>query len=93
MVSEFDNITGGENQSQNIAAATYLKNFTRRNTIEGGAASRVSKEFKDVLVRSLLLAEPAILKVLIEAVGLFAVIIIFLSGLLLTHAGAVSSNC
>ncbi|XP_071706756.1 importin beta SMX1 [Rutidosis leptorrhynchoides] len=58
---------GGENQSQSIAAATYLKNFTRRNTIESGAASRVSKEFKDVLVRSLLQAEPAILKILIEA--------------------------
>ncbi|KAI3687067.1 hypothetical protein L1987_80758 [Smallanthus sonchifolius] len=55
----------GENQGQSIAAATYLKNFTRRNTIE---ASRVSKEFKDVLVRSLLQAQPAILKVLIEVV-------------------------
>ncbi|KAD4385083.1 hypothetical protein E3N88_25251 [Mikania micrantha] len=56
--------TGGENQGQSIAAATYLKNFTRRNTSE---ASRVSKEFRDVLVRSLLQAQPAILKVLIEA--------------------------
>nr|GEW17502.1 importin beta-like SAD2 homolog [Tanacetum cinerariifolium] len=58
---------GGENQGQSIAAATYLKNFTRRNTIEGVLASRASKEFKDVLVRTLLQAEPAILKVLIEA--------------------------
>ncbi|KAI3821597.1 hypothetical protein L1987_09166 [Smallanthus sonchifolius] len=55
---------GGENQGQSIAAATYLKNFTRRNTIE---ASRVSREFRDVLVRFLLQAQPAILKVLIEA--------------------------
>lgn len=58
-------IAGGENQGQSIAAATYLKNFTRRNTSEGRSV-RVSKEFKDVLVRSLLQAEPAILKVLIE---------------------------
>nr|XP_043608591.1 importin beta-like SAD2 homolog [Erigeron canadensis] len=58
---------GGGNQGQSIAAATYLKNLTRRNTIEEGGASRFSKEFKDVLVRSLLQAEPAILKVLIEA--------------------------
>ncbi|KVH89698.1 Armadillo-like helical [Cynara cardunculus var. scolymus] len=60
-------ITGGENHGQSIAAATYLKNLTRRNTIDGGAASRASKEFRDVLVRALLQAEPAILKVLIEA--------------------------
>lgn len=58
---------GGENQGQSIAAATYLKNFTRRNTTEGVLASRPSKEFKDVLVRTLLQAEPAVLKVLIEA--------------------------
>ncbi|XP_024986626.1 importin beta-like SAD2 [Cynara cardunculus var. scolymus] len=58
---------GGENHGQSIAAATYLKNLTRRNTIDGGAASRASKEFRDVLVRALLQAEPAILKVLIEA--------------------------
>ncbi|KAI3707610.1 hypothetical protein L6452_26236 [Arctium lappa] len=58
---------GGENHGQCIAAATYLKNLTRRNTIEGGAPSRASKEFRDVLVRAILQAEPAILKVLIEA--------------------------
>ncbi|KAK9079983.1 hypothetical protein SSX86_001658 [Deinandra increscens subsp. villosa] len=60
---------GGENQGQSIAAATYLKNFTRRDTItEGGReAPRVSREFRDILVRSLLQAQPAILKVLIEA--------------------------
>ncbi|KAJ9536856.1 hypothetical protein OSB04_029589 [Centaurea solstitialis] len=54
---------GGENHGQSIAAATYLKNLTRRNTID----SRVSKEFRDALVRALLQAEPAVLKVLIEA--------------------------
>lgn len=59
--------SGGENQGQSIAAATYLKNFTRRNTIEGGPSSRVSKEFRDKLVLALLQSEPAILKVLIEA--------------------------
>ncbi|KAL4590741.1 hypothetical protein LXL04_003683 [Taraxacum kok-saghyz] len=58
-----DVIAGGENQGQSIAAATYLKNLTRRNTSEGG----VSKEFRDRLVLALLQAEPAILKVLIEA--------------------------
>lgn len=61
-------IAGGENQGQSIAAATYLKNFTRRNTIQGETASRVNKEFRDRLVLALLQAEPAILKVLIEAV-------------------------
>ena len=60
----------GENQGQKIAAATYLKNFTRRNIdgSNGGQGSKVSKEFKDQLLRALLLAEPAVLKVLIEAV-------------------------
>ncbi|XP_023733599.1 importin beta-like SAD2 homolog [Lactuca sativa] len=60
-------VGGGENQGQSIAAATYLKNFTRRNTIQGETASRVNKEFRDRLVLALLQAEPAILKVLIEA--------------------------
>ncbi|KAM0046778.1 putative armadillo-like helical protein [Helianthus debilis subsp. tardiflorus] len=54
-----------ENQGQSIAialaAATYLKNFTRRTPI-------ASKDFRDVLVRSLLQAQPpALLKLLVEA--------------------------
>ncbi|XP_059632005.1 importin beta-like SAD2 homolog [Cornus florida] len=59
--------TGGENQGQRIAAATYLKNFTRRNVNADGVHSKVSKEFRDALMRALLQVEPAILKVLVEA--------------------------
>ncbi|KAL5849056.1 hypothetical protein ACOSQ4_007069 [Xanthoceras sorbifolium] len=58
---------GGENQGQRIAAATYLKNFTRRNVESDVASSNISKEFKDHLMRALLQAEPAVLKVLLEA--------------------------
>ncbi|KAL6190783.1 hypothetical protein ACLB2K_037177 [Fragaria x ananassa] len=59
---------GGENQGQKIAAATYLKNFTRKN-VEGDVSSsapKVSKEFKDQLLRALLQSEPAVVKVLVE---------------------------
>ncbi|KAF3456470.1 hypothetical protein FNV43_RR01120 [Rhamnella rubrinervis] len=58
--------TGGENQGQKIAAATYLKNFTRRNIDGGSPHSKVSKEFKDQLLLALLQVEPAVLKVLVE---------------------------
>ncbi|KAI9195873.1 hypothetical protein LWI28_018945 [Acer negundo] len=58
---------GGENQGQRIAAATYLKNFTRRNVDGDVSSSNINKEFKDQLLRALLEAEPAILKVLLEA--------------------------
>lgn len=60
---------GGENCGQKVAAATYLKNFTRRSINEDSTlSSKVSKEFKDQLMRALLQVEPAVLKVLIEAV-------------------------
>ncbi|KAF5464846.1 hypothetical protein F2P56_014895 [Juglans regia] len=60
--------TGGENHGRKVAAATYLKNFTRRSINEDGTlSSKVSKEFKDQLMRALLQVEPAVLKVLIEA--------------------------
>ncbi|XP_076942305.1 uncharacterized protein LOC143612130 [Bidens hawaiensis] len=50
-----------ETQGQCIAAATYLKNFTRRNPV-------TTNDFRDLLVRSLLQAQsPTLLKVLIEA--------------------------
>ncbi|XP_062143385.1 importin beta-like SAD2 homolog isoform X2 [Alnus glutinosa] len=59
---------GGENQGQKVAAATYLKNFTRRSINDDGTlSSKVSKEFKDQLMRALLQVEPAVLKVLVEA--------------------------
>uniref|UniRef100_A0A5B7BY10 Importin N-terminal domain-containing protein n=1 Tax=Davidia involucrata TaxID=16924 RepID=A0A5B7BY10_DAVIN len=59
--------TGSENQGQRIAAATYLKNFTRRNMDANGTHSKVSKEFRDALMRALLQVEPVVLKVLVEA--------------------------
>lgn len=51
-----------------LAAATYLKNFTRRNTDATCTNSSTSKEFRDQLMRALLQVEPPVLKVLIEAV-------------------------
>lgn len=57
---------GGENGGQKVAAATYLKNFTRRNV---DTNSGFSKEFKDAFVRALLQAEPTTLKILVEAVS------------------------
>ncbi|XP_044500110.1 importin beta-like SAD2 homolog isoform X2 [Mangifera indica] len=59
--------TGGQNQGQKMAAASYLKNFTRRNIESNVSFSNISKEFKDQLMQALLEAEPAVLKVLIEA--------------------------
>ncbi|ESQ48194.1 hypothetical protein EUTSA_v10019950mg [Eutrema salsugineum] len=65
--------SGGENPSHRVAAATYLKNFTRKSTGTGGTISEVSKEFKDQLLRALLQAEPALLKVLLE---LFHIVVV-----------------
>ena len=59
---------GGENEGQKIAAATYLKNFTRRNVDANGTSSKVSKEFRDALMRALLQVELVVLKVLVEVV-------------------------
>ncbi|CAN4112732.1 unnamed protein product [Withania somnifera] len=55
---------GGENGGQKVAAATYLKNFTRRNV---DINSGITKEFRDAFVRALLQAEPTTLKILVEA--------------------------
>ncbi|XP_010465777.1 PREDICTED: uncharacterized protein LOC104746078 isoform X1 [Camelina sativa] len=65
--------SGGENPSQRVAAATYLKNFTRRNTGIEGTISEVSKEFKDQLLLALLHAQPAVLKVLLELLHIVVV--------------------
>ncbi|XP_028120477.1 importin beta-like SAD2 homolog [Camellia sinensis] len=54
--------TGSDDPGQRIAAATYLKNFTRRNI----PSSKVSKEFRDALLRALLQVDSAVLKVLVE---------------------------
>ncbi|KAJ8766467.1 hypothetical protein K2173_022526 [Erythroxylum novogranatense] len=56
-------VAGGETPGQKVAAATYLKNFTRRNIVN----SQVSKEFKDALLRTLLQVDSVLLKVLVEA--------------------------
>ncbi|XP_015944961.1 importin beta-like SAD2 homolog [Arachis duranensis] len=60
--------TRGEDQGQKVAAATYLKNFTRRNMDSSSAAtiSSVGKEFKEQLMQALLQAEFHILKILVE---------------------------
>lgn len=57
--------TGSEDPGQRIAAATYLKNFTRRNF----QSSKVSDEFRDALVHALLQVDSAVLKILVEAVS------------------------
>ncbi|XVF28138.1 hypothetical protein REPUB_Repub15cG0003400 [Reevesia pubescens] len=66
---------GGQNQGQRIAASTYLKNFARRNidVHDGGSSSKVSNEFKAQLMRTLLQAEPSVLKVLVEAFRIIVV--------------------
>ncbi|KAL2534882.1 ARM repeat superfamily protein [Abeliophyllum distichum] len=60
-------IASGEDQGVKLAAATYLKNFTRRNTDVNCTNSSTSKEFRDALMHALLQVEPPVLKVLIEA--------------------------
>ncbi|RZC04328.1 Importin beta-like SAD2-like isoform B [Glycine soja] len=59
--------TGGGNQGQKIAAATYLKNLTRRTVDSTGVKpSNVSKEFKEQLMQALLQVELSVLKILVE---------------------------
>ncbi|XP_065863906.1 importin beta-like SAD2 homolog [Euphorbia lathyris] len=65
--------TGGENQGQRVAAATYLKNLVRRNVNGDGTNSKVSKEFKDHLFQTLLQVESAVLKVLVEVFRILVV--------------------
>ncbi|WCJ23225.1 ARM repeat superfamily protein [Euphorbia peplus] len=65
--------TRGENQGQRIAAAAYLKNLVRRNVKADGKTSKVSKVFKDHLLRALLEVESAVLKVLVEVFRIVAV--------------------
>ncbi|XP_022760758.1 importin beta-like SAD2 isoform X2 [Durio zibethinus] len=66
--------TEGQNQGQRIAASTYLKNFARRNIeVHDGSPSKISKEFKAQLMRTLLQAESSVLKVLVEAFRIIVV--------------------
>lgn len=53
-----------------VAAATYLKNFARRNLETSLSSSELYKEFRDQLAQASLRVEPAILRVLIEVVSL-----------------------
>ncbi|XP_066392007.1 uncharacterized protein [Miscanthus floridulus] len=57
---------GDGDQGMRAAAATYLKNFTRRNLESSLSSSELYKEFRDQLAQALLRVEPAILRVLIE---------------------------
>ncbi|TVU23430.1 hypothetical protein EJB05_25796 [Eragrostis curvula] len=57
---------GDGDQGIRVAAATYLKNYTRRNLEGSLSSSGVYKEFRDQLAQALLQVEPAILRVLIE---------------------------
>ncbi|PWZ25480.1 Importin beta-like SAD2 [Zea mays] len=61
---------GDGDQGMRVAAATYLKNFTRRNLETRLCSSEVYKEFRDQLAQALLRVEPAILRVLIEVLKL-----------------------
>ncbi|KAM3312491.1 hypothetical protein ACQJBY_032415 [Aegilops geniculata] len=60
---------GDGDQGTRIAAATYLKNFVRRNMEGGLSSSDLYREFRDQLAQALLRVEPAILRVLIEVFG------------------------
>ncbi|XP_047330532.1 importin beta-like SAD2 homolog isoform X2 [Impatiens glandulifera] len=60
-------ICTGDDPGQRIAAATYLKNFTRRRIDMNDPNKKLSKEFRNALVLALLQAEPSVLKVLVEA--------------------------
>lgn len=61
---------GGQEQGQRIAAATYLKNYLKRNWSESPIMSHEEKlEFRNQLVEVLLRVEGLVLKILTEAVG------------------------
>ncbi|KAK7388057.1 hypothetical protein VNO78_22860 [Psophocarpus tetragonolobus] len=66
--------TGAGDQGLKIAAATYLKNLTRRTVDSTGAKpSNVSKEFKEQLMQSLLQVDSSVLKILVEVFRAIAV--------------------
>ncbi|KAL6654520.1 hypothetical protein ACP70R_007985 [Stipagrostis hirtigluma subsp. patula] len=57
---------GDGDQGMRVAAATYLKNFTRRNLEGRLSSSEIYREFRDQLAQALLRVDPAILRVLVE---------------------------
>jgi len=59
-------------QGTKVAAATYLKNYTRRNIDWGLSSPELYKEFRDRLAQALLQVEPFLLRVLIEVVCLIS---------------------
>ena len=63
---------GGETQGLNVAAAAYLKNFTRRNIESENASFQVTNEFKDQLIQALLRVQPSVLKILVEVVRILS---------------------
>ncbi|XP_050216139.1 importin beta-like SAD2 homolog isoform X2 [Mercurialis annua] len=65
--------SGGQDQGQRIGAATYFKNFTRRSINKDDPNSKVSKEFKEQLLRTLLQVEASVLKVLVEVFRIIVV--------------------
>ena len=67
-------VIGDGDQGMRVAAATYLKTFTRRNLESSLSSSELNKEFRDQLAQALLRVEPAILRVLIEVVSLYSYI-------------------
>uniref|UniRef100_A0A0D9XVL2 Importin N-terminal domain-containing protein n=1 Tax=Leersia perrieri TaxID=77586 RepID=A0A0D9XVL2_9ORYZ len=57
---------GDLDQGTKVAAATYLKNYTRCNIDWGLSSPELYKEFRDRLAQALLQVEPFLLRVLIE---------------------------
>ncbi|CAA6653919.1 unnamed protein product [Spirodela intermedia] len=57
----------GESDGQRIAAATYLKNFTKRLMGSDNLPPEAHCKFRNQLVQAVLQSEPAVLKVLVEA--------------------------
>ncbi|ONK61647.1 uncharacterized protein A4U43_C08F32130 [Asparagus officinalis] len=59
--------TGSDSQGIKLAAATYLKNFTRCHVEGKPSTSDLHIEFRDQLAQALLQVEPVVLKLLTEA--------------------------
>jgi hypothetical protein len=69
ILSLFSVCTGGQDQGQRTAAATYLKNYVR-NHWSGGAPAQLNErlEFRNQLVHVILEVDAPVLKLLAEAV-------------------------
>ncbi|XP_068662047.1 importin beta-like SAD2 homolog isoform X2 [Aristolochia californica] len=58
---------GGNNQGEKIAAATYLKNFTKHHYEGDLSFLKVHRAYRNQLAQALLEVEPTVLKILVEA--------------------------